>query len=101
MAIVKGSIADADGNISLENEALHIEQYEMAAAAKNSGGTVMVQVDEMVEAGSLHPQKIKLPASLVDYVIVGRPENTGQHFIGDCKPVPSWSGHERIPFESI
>lgn len=101
VAIVKGSIADADGNISLENEALHIEQYEMAAAAKNSGGTVMVQVDEMVEAGSLHPQKIKLPASLVDYVIVGRPENTGQHFIGDCKPVPSWSGHERIPFESI
>lgn len=36
--IIKGSTADADGNISMEKEAFLLEQYEMAAAAHNSGG---------------------------------------------------------------
>ena len=35
VAIIKGSKADTKGNISVEKEALHIEQFEMAAAAKN------------------------------------------------------------------
>lgn len=101
IALIKGTCADTRGNISLENEAIHIEQFEMAAAARNSGGIVMVQVDKVVPHGDIHPQKVAVPSSLIDYVIVGRPENTGQHFIGDCSPVPSWSGDEKIPFDDI
>ena len=101
MAIIKGSKADTKGNISVEKEALHIEQFEMAAAAKNSGGIVMVQVDEIVEHGQLHPQMVTVPSALVDYVILGDPENSGQHFIGNRKPVPSWCGDEKIPFDNI
>lgn len=101
IAIIKGSIADEKGNISLENEALHLEPFEMAAAAKNSGGIVMVQVDQVVPHGQLHPQKVAVPSALIDYVIVGSPENTGQHFIGDCQPIPSWSGDERIHLDEL
>ena len=107
--IIKGSLADEEGNVSIEKEAIHIEQYEMAAATRNAGGKVFVQVDGKVPSGAIHPQKVTVPANLVDYVIVGKPENTGQHFIDDPKilgtegrrPVPSWCGDERIPFEDI
>lgn len=96
VALIKGTYADEDGNISTEKEAVQLEQLEMAAAAKNSDGIVMVQVDEVVPVGSIHPAKITVPANFIDYVIEGRPENTGQHFIGDGKPVPSWCGDEKV-----
>ncbi len=101
VALIKGSKADTKGNVSIEKEAIHIEQFEMAAAAKNSGGIVMVQVDEVVEHGEIHPQMVTVPGSLVDYVVVGSPGNTGQHFIGDCQPVPSWCGDEKVPLDHM
>ncbi|MCQ4636979.1 3-oxoacid CoA-transferase [Anaerovorax odorimutans] len=101
VAIIKGSIADTKGNISVEKEALHLEQFEMAAAARNCGGIVMVQVDKVVEHGEIHPQMVTVPATLVDYVIVGKPENTGQHFIGDGKPIPSWCGDEKVQLDHL
>ncbi len=100
-AIIKGSAADEDGNITVEDEALHIEQLEMAEAARNSGGKVFVQVDRVVPRGSIHPRKVTVPSVMVDYVVVGRPEHTGQHFFGDRRPVPSWSGDEKVPLEGL
>lgn len=102
VAIIKGTMADRKGNISLEKEAMHLEQLEMATAARNSGGIVMVQVDEIVESGELHPQSVIVPATLVDYVILGSPGNTGQHFIeGLPALVHSWCGDEKIQLEEI
>lgn len=81
---------------------MHLEQLEMATAARNSGGIVMVQVDEIVESGELHPQSVIVPATLVDYVILGSPGNTGQHFIeGLPAVVHSWCGDEKIQLEEI
>ena len=73
----------------------------MAAAAKNSGGIVMVQVDEVVPRDSIHPQNVTVPANLVDYVIEGSPGNTGQHFLDDGKAIPSWSGDEKIDLDKV
>lgn len=102
IAIIKGTKADHKGNISLEKEAMHLEQLEMATAARNSGGIVIVQVDEIVESGDLHPQMVTVPSTLVDYVVLGTPENTGQHFIEDLpKPINSWCGDEKIQLEEI
>lgn len=101
IALIKGSLADEDGNISTEKEALQLEQLEMAAAAKNSGGIVMVQVDEVVPGNSIHPQNVTVPANLVDYVIEGSPGNTGQHFLDDGKAIPSWSGDEKIDLDKV
>ncbi|HIU95719.1 MAG TPA: malonate decarboxylase subunit alpha [Candidatus Copromorpha excrementipullorum] len=102
VAIIKGTKADRKGNISLEKEAMHLEQLEMATAARNSGGIVIVQVDEIVDSGALHPQKVTVPSTLVDYVVLGSPGNTGQHFIeGLPDPVDSWCGDEKIQLEEI
>lgn len=102
VAVIKGTKADKKGNISLEKEAMHLEQLEMATAARNSGGIVMVQVDEIVENGDLHPQMVTVPSTLVDYVVLGSPGNTGQHFIEDLpNPVDSWCGDEKIHLDEI
>lgn len=102
VAIIKGTKADRKGNISLEKEAMHLEQLEMATAARNTGGIVIVQVDEIVDSGDLHPQMVTVPSTLVDYVVLGSPGNTGQHFIENLpNPVNSWCGDEKIQLEEI
>ena len=44
VALLRGSYADEDGNISLEEEPANLDIYAMAAAAHNSGGKVIFQV---------------------------------------------------------
>ena len=44
VALLRGSTADLDGNVSFEHEALFCDQLNQAMAAHNSGGLVIVQV---------------------------------------------------------
>ncbi|HQT92896.1 MAG TPA: CoA-transferase [Candidatus Kryptobacter bacterium] len=44
IALIRGTAADEDGNISFEEEAVLVEALSAAIAAKNSGGKVLVQV---------------------------------------------------------
>ena len=46
VAIIRGTLADADGNISMEKEALRIDNLSQAMAAKNSGGVVITQLKD-------------------------------------------------------
>ena len=55
-AILKGSYADEQGNISIQREGARMDMLVIAEACKNSGGTVVVQVEQLVEAGSLDPK---------------------------------------------
>lgn len=93
--MLKGSFADEDGNISFQEEPLMLEQLEMAAATRASGGKVAVQVHAKVPSGSLDPQKIKIPSVLVDYVIIGRPEYTFQTHLFEGYH-PELMGEKRI-----
>lgn len=100
ICLLKASLADEDGNISCENEPLLLEQLEMAAATHRCGGKVVVVVHKIVRRGTLHPRNIKIPSMLVDYVVVGRKENTYQtHFFEDEKP--ELTGDLKIPIEAI
>lgn len=69
VAILRGTYADEDGNISMDEESLTLETTSIATAAHNNGGIVIVQVKHVVKSGSLDPKSIKVPGILVDYVV--------------------------------
>lgn len=59
----------------------------MAMATRNSGGIVVVQVEKMVQKGSLPVKDIKIPSFMVDYIVEAKPENHPQSFMGpDYRP---------------
>jgi len=69
-AIIRGTEADENGNISLRKEALTLESLSVAMAAKNNGGKVIVQVEKVVKNGTIPPKDVKIPGILVDVVAV-------------------------------
>ncbi|RYF31875.1 MAG: acyl CoA:acetate/3-ketoacid CoA transferase [Comamonadaceae bacterium] len=70
IGIIRGSFADAAGNISLEEEPADLDAYAVALAAHNSGGKVIAQVREVVPVGKLGPRTVAIPGALVDAVVV-------------------------------
>lgn len=70
VAILRGTTADYDGNITMEDECLTAESLAAAQAAKNNGGKVIVQVKRLVAKGSLDPHAVKIPGIFVDAVVV-------------------------------
>ena len=69
VALIRGTYADEDGNISFERESVMNEGFALAAAAKASGGIVIAQVEKIVSRGSIQPREVRVPSILVDYVV--------------------------------
>lgn len=93
VALIRGSQADATGNVSLQQEPANLDIYAIALAAHNSGGKVIVQVREAVETGSLPARSVRVPGALVDAVVV----DPGQRMTYDIVHDPSMSGEKRAP----
>src|SRR6266571_784998 len=74
VALLRGTTADSDGNVTLEREALTLDNLAIATAAKNSGGLTVVQVERLAERGSLHAKQVVIPGILVDCIVVAEPE---------------------------
>ena len=72
VAMIRGSSADEQGNISFENEPLTLEGISIATAARNHGGIVIVQVEKVVRKGAIPPQNVRIPHILVDYIVVSK-----------------------------
>ena len=75
VALIRGSVADENGNITMEREGVLLESLSVAQAARACGGIVIAQVEHVVKAGSLHPRAVTVPGIVVDYVVKARPEN--------------------------
>jgi acyl CoA:acetate/3-ketoacid CoA transferase len=99
VAFVRGTTADAAGNVTMEKEALTLDNLAMAMAAHNSGGVVIAQVERIAETGSLNPRHVHIPGVVVDCVVVARPEYHWQTYATAYEP--GYSGEVKVPLGSI
>lgn len=100
VALIRGTTVDENGNMTLENDGMFMEQLQVAQATKNSGGTVIAQAEYLVKAGSLHPKKVKVPGILVDHIVIATDKRASwqtevQYF------EPSFSGDAKVPLTSV
>ena len=95
VAIIRATTADPAGNLSMEREALTLENLSLAMAAHNSGGIVIAQVERITERAMLNPRQVKVPGVLVDCVVIAQPDNHWQTFATSYHP--GYSGELRVP----
>ncbi len=99
VVFLRGTTADPHGNVTMEREALTLDNLAMAMAAKNSGGVVIVQVERLAQAGSLPARSVKIPGALVDCVAVAPAEYHAQTYATAYDP--GFSGELRVPLETL
>lgn len=97
VAFLRGTTADEDGNISMEQEAIFGDMLSMAQATRRCGGLVIVQVKRLARRGTLPGKTVKIPGMLVDAVVV-EPEQAQTY---QTSYDPSFAGELRIPFDSF
>lgn len=106
---MRGTKADKSGNISTDREPYNLEMLTIAQAVRANGGKVFVQVEEVVETGTIHPKMVKVPGFMVDYIVVEtKPERRlstvgakyNPAFTGEAKVEVS-AGAETIPFDGV
>lgn len=99
VCFLRGSLADEKGNISYENEPLTMGNVSLAQATKRNGGLVIVQVAQVVKAGTLRAHDVKVPGIYVDYVVIVPMED-------NVAPIPmnmvdALAGNKPVPTSSI
>ncbi len=97
VAIVRGTTADEEGNITVEQEAANLDILSSAQAAYNSQGIVIAQVKYLAQKKSLNSRMVKIPGFMVNAVVV----NPEQWQTCEGEYNPSFSGEIRIPMHEI
>ncbi len=97
VCFLRGTTADEDGNITMEEEAVFLEMLSEAQATRRCGGVVIVQVKRMAKRGTLPAKHVKIPGILVDLVVVDPDQSqTYQTYYS-----PAYAGELKIPLADI
>lgn len=97
VALLRGTTADEDGNVTMEHEAVFGEMISMAQAVRRRGGLVVVQVKRLASRGTLPPKQVKIPGMLVDLVVVDPVQTQTFFTVHD----PAYAGELRVPLSHI
>jgi propionate CoA-transferase len=97
VALLRGTTADEDGNISMEHEAIYGEMLSMAQAARRCGGLVIAQVKRLARRETLAPKAVKIPGMFVDVVVVD--PDQWQTYL--TKHDPAYAGELRVPLADM
>ena len=99
VAIIRGTYADENGNCVFTKECSNLEMLSMAQAAKNCGGKVILQVEKVVQKGSLDYSQVKIPGIYVDAIVEAPMEYHMQTFGEQYNP--SYSQEVIVPMNKI
>jgi propionate CoA-transferase len=99
VAFIRGTTCDPNGNVTMEREALTLDNLAAAMAAKNSRGFVIAQVERIAAADSLNPREVQVPGILVDCVVLAEPKNHVQTYGTPYNH--AYSGRQRVPLDRI
>lgn len=99
VAFIRASYCDTEGNATLSREGVYSESLQIAQATKNSGGKVILQVEKIVEKGSIDTRLVKIPGVYIDAIVVAEEGNHKQTFGTDYNP--AYSGEIRVDLDSL
>lgn len=97
VAFIRGTTADPDGNLTMEEEPAICGDLLLAQAARANGGKVVAQVKRLAGRGSLDPHRVRVPGCLVDAVVV----NSDQRQITHVDYDPTLVGAEQLPLDRV
>lgn len=96
VGIIRGTSADENGNITMDEEACYSDALEVAMAAKASGGIVIAQVKNIVDSNSICRSSVKVPGIYVDGVILSQDIKEYHRQTGGEVYDPSISGQNKV-----
>jgi propionate CoA-transferase len=76
-AMIRASVSDENGNLSLQDEGMRGTVLSIAQAAKARGpnqGKVIAQVRWITKSGTINPRDVDVPGPLVNYIVVSPKE---------------------------
>jgi len=97
VCFLRGTTADEDGNVTMEQEAVFGEMLSEAQATRRNGGVVIVQVKRMARKGTLPSKQVKIPGILVDLIVVE--PNQSQTYLTEYSP--SYAGEVKTPMSDM
>lgn len=104
IALIRGTTADENGNITMEEEFAPIDALDVAMAVRSCGGKVIVQVKNVVSSHSVDRSRVVIPGNMVDAVVVSeKPVENHRQTPGSFYD-PVLAGHyqlDNVSFSSI
>jgi len=100
VALIRGTVADENGNLTMSKEGFLTGALQLAQAAKNSGGIVIAQAEYLAKANTLHPREVRVPGILVDYIVIA--SSTWNHYQTEAIYYnPAFSGNIKVPLGEV
>ena len=99
VAIIRGTTADENGNLTVDDEGALFEILPLAQATKNCGGIVIAEVEYVAEPGTLNPKSVRVPGVLIDHIVVSGPDNHWQSALTRFNP--AYSGASKSPMVEV